>query len=38
MGIPAKVRRDVTPEEEERFRKNWQNYVAIAALYKKEEA
>jgi carbonic anhydrase/acetyltransferase-like protein (isoleucine patch superfamily) len=38
MGMPAKVRRDVTPEEEERFRKNWQNYVAIAALYKEEKS
>lgn len=37
MGMPAKVRRDVTPEEEERFRKNWQNYVAITALYKEEK-
>lgn len=38
MGVPAKVRRDVTAEEEERFRKNWQNYVAIASIYKEEKS
>jgi carbonic anhydrase/acetyltransferase-like protein (isoleucine patch superfamily) len=38
MGMPAKVRREVTPEEQERFRKNCQNYVAITAVYKEERA
>ena len=37
MGAPAKVRRQVSPEEQERFRKNYQNYVAIAAIYKEEQ-
>ncbi len=36
MGAPAKVRRDVTPEERERFRKNCDNYVKITAIYKEE--
>jgi carbonic anhydrase/acetyltransferase-like protein (isoleucine patch superfamily) len=38
MGMPAKVRRPVTPEEVERFRKNCDNYVKITALYKEEQA
>ncbi len=37
MGMPARVRREVTPEEQERFRKNCRNYVAITAIYKEEE-
>ncbi len=37
MGTPAKVRREVTPEEQERFRKNCRNYVRIAAIYKEEQ-
>lgn len=37
MGVPGKVRREVTPEERERFRVNVQNYVGNAELYKKEE-
>jgi len=37
MGAPAKVRREVTPEEQERFRKNCQNYVKITAIYKEEQ-
>ena len=36
MGSPAKVRRDVTREEHERFRKNCENYVKITAIYKEE--
>ena len=36
MGMPARVRRDVTPEEKERFRKNCDNYVKITAIYKEE--
>ncbi len=27
MGVPAKVKREMTPEEQERFRENAQNYV-----------
>jgi gamma-carbonic anhydrase len=36
MGTPAKVRREVTPEEQEHFRENCQNYVKVAAIYKEE--
>lgn len=38
MGMPAKVRREVTAEEQERFRKNSENYVRITAIYKEEQA
>ncbi len=37
MGTPAKMRREVTPEEQERFRKNCNNYVRITAIYKEEQ-
>ena len=37
MGTPAKVRREVTPEEQERFRKNSDNYVEMTAIYKEEQ-
>ena len=36
MGTPAKVKRAVTPEEQERFKANCQNYVKITAIYKEE--
>jgi carbonic anhydrase/acetyltransferase-like protein (isoleucine patch superfamily) len=36
MGVPAKVRRDVTAEEQERFRKNAQNYVKYREIYREE--
>lgn len=38
MGAPAKVKRDVTPEEQQRFRKNCDNYVKITAIYKEEQS
>lgn len=38
MGVPAKVRRAVTAEEQERFRANCRNYVQLAAIYKEEES
>jgi carbonic anhydrase/acetyltransferase-like protein (isoleucine patch superfamily) len=38
MGMPARIRREVTPEEQERFRKNCDNYVRITAIYKDEQA
>jgi len=38
MGMPAKVRREITPEEQERFRTNSENYVRITAIYKEESA
>ena len=37
MGSPAKVRRAVTAEEQQRFRKNCENYVKITAIYKDEQ-
>lgn len=37
MGMPARIRRQVTAEEQERFRKNCSNYVRITAIYKKEQ-
>ena len=33
MGVPAKVRRTVTPEERERFRLNAQHYVELREKY-----
>jgi gamma-carbonic anhydrase len=38
MGTPAKIRREITPEEQERFRNNCTNYVKISAVYKEEQA
>jgi carbonic anhydrase/acetyltransferase-like protein (isoleucine patch superfamily) len=37
MGTPAKVRREVTAEEQARFAKNCDNYVKITAIYKEEQ-
>jgi carbonic anhydrase/acetyltransferase-like protein (isoleucine patch superfamily) len=37
MGTPAKVRRNVTAEEQARFAKNCDNYVKITAIYKEEQ-
>jgi len=37
MGAPAKVRREVTAAERERFEKNCNNYVRITAIYKGEQ-
>jgi carbonic anhydrase/acetyltransferase-like protein (isoleucine patch superfamily) len=36
MGVPGKVRREVTPDERERFRVNVRNYVKNTELYKDE--
>jgi carbonic anhydrase/acetyltransferase-like protein (isoleucine patch superfamily) len=36
MGVPAKVKREVTPEERERFRLNALHYVEAARIYKEE--
>jgi gamma-carbonic anhydrase len=36
MGVPAKVRRPLTPEERERFRQNALHYVEAAQIYKEE--
>ena len=38
MGTPAKVKREVTAEEQVRFRKNCDNYVKITAIYKEEQS
>lgn len=38
IGMPARVRREVTREEHERFRKNCDNYVRITSIYKEEQA
>lgn len=38
MGTPGKVRRDVTPEERQRFAQNCQNYVNLTAIYKEESS
>lgn len=37
MGSPAKVRRQVTEEEQVRFAENCDHYVTITAIYKEEE-
>ena len=36
MGVPANVRRETTPEEQERFRENAQNYVKYRETYREE--
>jgi carbonic anhydrase/acetyltransferase-like protein (isoleucine patch superfamily) len=36
MGAPAKVRREVSEQEKERFRENAQNYVRYRAIYREE--
>lgn len=36
MGMPAKVKRPLTPDERERFRENAQNYVEYRETYRQE--
>jgi carbonic anhydrase/acetyltransferase-like protein (isoleucine patch superfamily) len=36
MGVPAKIKREITPEERERFRENAQNYVRYRQTYREE--
>ena len=38
MGTPARVRREITEDEQKRFRENCRNYVKISAIYKEEQA
>src|SRR5580700_1755460 len=38
MGVPAKVKRELTPEERERFRQNTDRYVEAARVYRDEPA
>ena len=37
MGVPAKVRREITPEEAERFRLNTRHYVELGKIYRDEQ-
>ncbi len=36
MGVPAKVKRELTPQERERFSENAQNYVRYRETYREE--
>jgi gamma-carbonic anhydrase len=36
MGVPARVKREITPEERERFSENAQNYVRYRQTYREE--
>ena len=36
MGVPAKIRREVTPEEQERFRLNAQHYVELREKHRSQ--
>ena len=36
MGVPAKVKRELTAEERERFSENAQNYVRYSQIYREE--
>jgi carbonic anhydrase/acetyltransferase-like protein (isoleucine patch superfamily) len=38
MGTPAKIRREVTPDEQDRFSKNCDSYVNLTAIYKEENS
>ena len=38
MGTPAKIRREVTPEEQERFKENCDWYVMLAKEYKEAQS
>jgi carbonic anhydrase/acetyltransferase-like protein (isoleucine patch superfamily) len=38
MGVPAKVKRQITGEERERFRTNAQHYIEAARIYREEPA
>lgn len=38
MGVPAKVRREVSAEEQERFRKNAEHYVNLGQTYKNDQS
>ena len=38
MGVPAKLRRDVSAEEQERFRKNAAHYVNLGQTYKNDQS
>ncbi|MFN7922515.1 MAG: gamma carbonic anhydrase family protein [Bryobacteraceae bacterium] len=38
MGVPGKVRREITPEERERFQVNCDHYLELCEEYRKERA
>lgn len=38
MGTPAKVKREVTAEEQKRFQENCDSYVELTAIYKEEQS
>ena len=38
MGVPAKVKRQVTEDERQRFRENARHYVEAARIYRDEAA
>ena len=38
MGVPAKVRRQITAEEAERFRLNARHYVEAGQIYRGEKS
>jgi carbonic anhydrase/acetyltransferase-like protein (isoleucine patch superfamily) len=38
MGVPAKVRRQITEEEAERFRLNARHYVEAGQIYRGEQS
>ena len=38
MGSPAKIRREISAGEEERFRQGCDNYVKITHIYKEEQS
>lgn len=37
MGSPAKVRRELTDEEVEKYSRNWKNYVELSKVYLRKE-
>lgn len=37
MGVPGKVKREITPDERERFKVNCRHYVELAAEYSKDK-
>jgi carbonic anhydrase/acetyltransferase-like protein (isoleucine patch superfamily) len=38
MGVPAKIRREVTAEERDRFRTNAAHYIELSRKYREEPA
>jgi carbonic anhydrase/acetyltransferase-like protein (isoleucine patch superfamily) len=38
MGVPAKIRREVTAEEQDRFRRNADHYVNLGQSYKNDQS